>query len=83
MSAMSERISLIILGVSSLLLSRGLFLFFDDPEGTNLLVTLGTASIVYFLSLTAYRFNQLKNKRILLAIFIQIIIVFILYFALR
>ncbi len=93
----SKKISLIILGVTSLIFSRTMFFYFDDPEGTNLLVTTVMALIIYSLTLSIYYFNPKEKspfksfshssltdlKRLLTTIFIQIIIVTILYFCLR
>jgi hypothetical protein len=54
-----------------------MFLFFDDPEGPNLLIVMGMAGLIYFLSLAVYmfKFPITGLKMLLLAIFIQIIIV--------
>ena len=80
----SKKTSLVILAVTSILCSRTLFYFFNDPEGPNLLVVFGMAAIVYFLSLTAYLFNSSMTglKRLVLVIAIQILIVIGLYFCL-
>lgn len=80
----SKKTSLLILAVSAIVCSRVLFLFFDDPEGPNLLVVMVMAGIVYFLSLSAYVFNTsllsfTGLQRLLLAILIQILIVTGLY----
>ena len=79
----SKKISLLILGITAIVCSRVMFLFFNDPEGPNLLVVMGTAVMVYFLSLAAYLSNFSGPKKLLLAIFIQIIIVAGLYFCLK
>ena len=82
----SKKISLIILGITSLLLSRLMFFFFNDSEGPNLVVIIGMAMMVYFLSLALYLLKPLKImdlKRLLLTIFIQIIVVTIFFFCLR
>ena len=78
----SKKASLLILGITSVACSRAMFSFFNDPEGPNLLIVMGMAVIVYFLSLTAYFFvpSATGLKRFLLAISIQIIIVTGLYF---
>ena len=76
----SNKIPLLILGITAILFSRILFLFFNDPEGPNLLVVMGTAVIIYFLSLAAYLFNLSGSMKLLLAIFIQLIMVTGLYF---
>jgi hypothetical protein len=59
-----------------------LFLFFNDPEGPNLLVVIVMAAVLYFLSLTVYLFKPSAAglKRLLLAISIQILLATGLYF---
>ena len=82
----SKKISLLILGITAIVCSRVMFLFFNDPEGPNLLVVMVMAVIVYFLSLTAYLFGPSRSrgfKRLLLAILIQIIIVTGFYLSLK
>jgi hypothetical protein len=82
MNFTSKKTSLIILGVESLLVSRGMFSLFNDPEGPNLLIVVGTAAILYFLSLMPYFFNLSTPglKRFLLSFSIQIIAATSLYF---
>lgn len=81
----SKRTSLLILAITSLACSRILFLFFNDPEGPNLLVVTGVAVIVYFVSLGASLLipSAVDFKRISLAIFVQIIATLGLYFCLN
>ena len=81
----SKKISLLILGLTSIACSRVMFLFFNDPEGPNLLVVMVMAAIVYFLSLLVYLFYPAALpftglKRLLLVIFIQVILVTCFYF---
>lgn len=71
----SKKISLLILGLTAIVFSRAMFVFFNDPEGPNLLIVIVAAAIVYFLSLAAYLSNLSETKKFLLAVFIQIIIV--------
>jgi ABC-type uncharacterized transport system permease subunit len=82
MHSISKKTSLIILGVTSLVLSRAVFVLFDDPEGPNLLIVVVTAAIVYFLSLSAYLFipSSTNEKKLLLAVFVQVILVTGSYF---
>jgi hypothetical protein len=84
MSFTSKKISLLILGITSLVCSRTLFLFFNDPEGPNLLVVIGMAAIIFFLSLAAYAFcsSVTQFKRILITISVQILLVIGFYFLL-
>jgi hypothetical protein len=52
-------------------------MFFDDPEGPNLLVIYGLAAILFCVSLLAYVFSfQVSTaKKFLLALFVQIIMI--------
>jgi len=50
----SKKISLIILGGVSLVCSRTVFFFINDPEGPNLVVVIGLAAIIYAVSLGLY-----------------------------
>ncbi len=81
----SKKTSLLILGITSLVCSRALFFFFNDPEGPNLLIVVGMAVILYFVSLTVYLFKPSITglKRLLLGIFIQILLVAGFYFFLN
>ncbi len=78
----SRKRTLLILGVPAVLLSFALFHSFDDPEGPNLLVIAVGAAIIYGVSLAAYAFatSVTDAKRFGLAIIVQILTVFILYF---
>ena len=72
----SKKISLIILGITSLICSRVMFLFLNDPGGPNLLVVMGLAVIVYLLSLSVYYIPIFTEyKRLQLVFLIQIILV--------
>lgn len=79
----SKKTPLLILGATSILFSRVMFLFFDDPEGPNLLVVMGTAAVVCFVSLAACLFDFSGTKRLFFAIFIQVILVAGLYLCLN
>lgn len=73
-----------------------MFVFFNDPEGPNLLVVMVMAVVIYFLSLVIYSFNfSAKNlfrnfsllsfasfNNVLTVILIQVITVTVLYFCL-
>ena len=85
MSFSSKKISLLILGITAIVCSRALFLFFNDPEGPNLLIVMGMAAIVYVVSLAVYVLGPSNAglKKLLLAICIQIIVVTGLYFLLN
>lgn len=76
---------LLILGVTSILCSRGMFLFINDPEGPNLLVVMVMALIVYFLSLAVYFFSAptTSSKKLLLVIFTPLAIAAGFYFLLN
>ncbi len=80
----SKKTSLLILGITALVCSRILFSFFNDAEGPNLVVVIGMALILYFLSLVIYlrNFSVTGSKKLLLAILIQILLVTGFYFLL-
>lgn len=84
MNLKSKKLPLMILGITSILCSRMTFLFFNDPEGPNLLVVLGLAAILYFPSVAIYAFKSSASnrKRLLLAISAQMLIAVILYLTL-
>ena len=79
--------SLLILAMTALACSRGMFALFDDPEGPNLLVVGGMAAIIYLMSSAVYLsslFPALTGvKRSSAAIFIQIVLAAGFYFGLR
>ncbi len=81
----SKKISLVILGITAIVCSRAMFWLFNDPKGPNLLIVIGMAVIIYFLSLLMYRFNISFTglKRLLLVIVTQILIVAVFYFFLK
>jgi hypothetical protein len=87
----SKKTLLLILAVTAIVCSRLMFLFFNDPEGPNLLVVMGMALVVYLLSLAVYLLTPSTLplvsftglKRLLFVIFIQLIIVTGFYFLLN
>jgi hypothetical protein len=85
MNLTSKKASLIILGITAIVLSRVMFLFFNDPEGPNLLVVLGMAAVVYLLSLVPYSFgpSATSQKKLILGFCAQIVILVCFYFFLR
>lgn len=74
----SKNTSLIILAVTSVLCSRTIFFFIDDPEGPNLFVVLWMAFVLFALSLTTYIFNIFPKlgglKKLLFAVSMQIVL---------
>lgn len=79
----SKKTQLLILAITALVLSRAMFVFFNDPEGPNLLVVTVLAVIVYVVSLASYASKFSNSKKLLLAILIQIALVIVLYFCLK
>lgn len=75
MPFISKKTSLLLLIVISILCSRVLFFLFNDPEGPNLVVVIGAAAIMYFISLIAYLLNISDLKRLVVAILIQVLLV--------
>ncbi len=81
MNLTSQKFSLLILGATSLAYSRIMFFFFNDPEGPNLLVVLGMAMVIYFVSWSTYFLLSLANpKKLLLVMLIQAGIATAFYF---
>jgi hypothetical protein len=78
-----KKTSLLILGITSIVCSRVMLVSFNDPEGPNLLIVTVMAVLVYSVSLIAYLSNLSIPKKLLLAIFIQIIVVTGLYLSLK
>ena len=80
----SKKTLLVILGLTSIICSRAMFFFFDDPEGPNLLVVIVMAAIIYALSLLSYRycFSTIQDglKKLLLTVFVQVIVTVGFYF---
>jgi len=76
----SKKISLIVLALIAMLVSRFTFSLFEDPEGPNLLVVTVLAAVLYFASLTAYMPNLQLYKKFILAICIQVGVAGGLYF---
>ena len=79
--------ALIILGVVSILLSRSMFLFVNDPEGPNLLIVMVLAVGIYLVSLGIYLFLPLKTltgpKKVLSIVSIQVLLVITFHFLLN
>ncbi len=82
MASPTKKFALIILGVTALACSRVLFVFFNDPEGPNLLIVTVLAAIVYLISLVGYFYIPpaiTGFTRLMLTIAIQIVLVAGLY----
>ena len=79
--------SLLILAVTAAACSRGMFVFFHDREGPNVLVVTGMAAVIYVISSAVYLSNfspSLKGlKRSAATIFIQIFVATGIYLGLR
>lgn len=81
----SKNTSLLILGITAIACSKALFFSFNDPEGANLLIVTILALVVFLSSVLIYRLNSspLGLKKLLIALFVQVLIVIGLYFFLR
>ena len=77
----SIKTSQIIFGITAIISSRVFFSLINDPEGPNLLIVMGLAVIIYFLSLAVYLLIPSINglKKISLIILFQIIFVAVLH----
>lgn len=86
MNLSQKNISLIILGLTSIVCTRLMLMLINDPEGPNLLVVLVMSAVVYTLALPVY-FLSLEAPRqitkILLTFLAQVIIVAIMYIFIR
>jgi len=85
MNFQSKNTSLVLLAIT-MLCSRTLFFFFNDPEGPNLLIVVVLAIALYLLSFAAYVFVPAKIKGIkqfLVAIGVQMLSVVVLYFCMK
>lgn len=84
---LKKHISLSILFFTSLVCSRAMFAFFDDPERPNLLVVVAIAVVVFVLSLPVYRRysseTQNSHKRLLFPVFVQVAVIIFFYLFLR
>jgi hypothetical protein len=82
MNFKSNKTLLLISGITSIVLSRVLFSFLNDPEGPNLLVVMVMAAIVFAVSLVGYLLipSLMGIKRLSLAVLIQILLVSAFYF---
>jgi hypothetical protein len=88
MTNIKQYIPYLILVVTAMNLSRGIFYLFNDPEGPNLLIVSVFAAIIFAVSLGGNYFHSgtfaIKGTtRIIIAIVVQIIAAAILYFFLK
>lgn len=88
MPVKSKNIQPVILGVMSVICSRTMFVFIDDPEGPNLLVVTVLAIVVYFLSLGVSLLIpasavSVHLKKVVFSIAVPIVVVTGLYFCLQ
>lgn len=80
-----KKSSLLILVVTAVVFARGMFTFIDDPEGPNLLVVMGTALVVYLISLVISLpfLSTADSKSVIPVVLIQMGVVAGLYFLLQ
>lgn len=87
MNFSSRKTSLSILAITSIVFSRAMFFFFNDPEGPNLLIVAVAAGILYAVTLAAYFLYPATShnalKKLVLLIIVQILVVTAFYFALK
>lgn len=74
-----KKIALLVLAVTSVVCSKALFFFFDDPEGPNLLIVTVMAATLYLISLAVYACNFSQRKKLLLGVGVQIVLTTVLY----
>lgn len=82
MNLISHQSGFALLGITALICARGLFFFFNDPEGPNLLIVVVTALFIFLISLFGYTYAAHKNafQKILSALCIQLLLAATLYF---
>lgn len=82
----SKKTFLITSAITAVIFSRLMFVFFDDPEGPNLLVVFVMALFIYAISFIVHKFffsNKLNSyNQFLILILVQFITIIILYFCL-
>ena len=62
MNINSKNIPLIFLGLTSIVFSRLVFVFINDPEGPNLLIVTVLATVIFLPSWIFYKSNFLNDK---------------------
>ena len=55
---MSKKASLFLLAIASLVCSRAVFLFINDPEGPNLLIVIVLAAMIFLVVLGLYALTR-------------------------
>lgn len=80
-----NRISLITLGVTALVIGRATLLLVQDPEGPNLLIVVGFALFLYLVSLPVYVLASVREPlKVIIAITLQLVVaagIFLLFSA--
>lgn len=82
MNVISHQFGFALLSITALICARGLFFFFNDPEGPNLLIVIVTALFIFLVSLLGYTYAAHKNafQKILLTLSVQLLLTLALYF---
>lgn len=85
MNFTSKRAAFIILGITALVCSRVMFVFFHDSEGPNLLIVAVVAAVIYGLSLLKYRLSPASTgaMKLSLALLAQILVTLGIYLILN
>lgn len=87
MTNIQKYIPYLILVVTAMIFSRGIFYLFNDPEGPNLLIVTAFAAIIFAVSLGGNYFHSgtfaIKGTvRIVIGIVVQVITAAIIYWVL-
>ena len=81
MSSRTSKTPLLLLAIAAFVSSKVLFLFFNDPEGSNLLITTVVAGFIFLVSWATYVRLSLNDTlaRWCLALVVQIATTAVLY----
>jgi hypothetical protein len=80
MNTTSKRTPLLLLAITAIAGSKILFALLNDPEGTNLLVVLGMAFIIYVISGLIYlKSSVVGGKRFWVVLAVQVLTVIVFY----
>jgi hypothetical protein len=80
----SQKSQIAMLVFTAVIYSKVFFLSLNDPEGSNLIVTTGLTSIIFFISSIPYICNHSMSnlKKFIFALFIQTALIFNLIYLL-
>jgi hypothetical protein len=78
-----KHLYLFFLAITAAFFAKAVLILFNDPEGSNLLVTVCFSLFVFFISLIAYKLPISTMRKFTFAVSLQIVLVVLCYFVLR